>query len=174
MAQIAELRGLSAEQIVEAANGILAQKLGVDDPAEAAQRVVALAGLDPARTDEIASLALESAERGSELLSELLASSLDDLADHEPSTRKTIEDAAEAAGEKQTVVGLDILALGYLLLCGYIALRTRGVAEEKETVTIKEQEDGRLEVTISSTKKLLNPLSPFGALIGDICPKAEG
>jgi hypothetical protein len=174
MAQIAELDGLSAEQVVEAANGILAAKLGIDDPAEAAQRVAALAGLDPGKSAEIASLARKAAESDPALVGELLASSLDDLADSEPQMRETIKEAARAAGEKQTVVGLDILVLGFLLLCGYIAVKNRGVENEESTMKIQEQKDGRLEVTISHKKKLLNPLSPVGALIGRIWSKPGG
>jgi hypothetical protein len=174
MAKIAELRGLSTEQVVEAANAVLASRLGVDDPAEAPNRLAALAGLDPGKAVEIASLARKAAESDPKLLGELLAGSLDDLAESEPQDREAIVQAAEAAGEKQTVVGLDILALGYLLLCAYVIVRNRGVTEEERTVKIKEQKDGRLELTIGEKKKILNPLSPLGNLLGSIWPKAGG
>src|ERR1043165_2870359 len=174
MAQIAELQGLSTEQVVEAANGILAAKLGVDDPGIAAQRVTSLAGLDAEKSAEIAALARKAAASDPTLLGELLSSSLEDMAESEPQMRKAIKEAAEAAGEKQTVVGLDILALGFLLLCGYIALKTSGVKEIENTVKITEQKDGRIEVTISETKKLVDPLSAVGSLIGSIWPKAGG
>ena len=173
MMQLTELRGLSTEQVVEAANGMLAAKLGVDDPVAAAQRVAALAGLDAGTSEEIASLARKAAESDPTLLGELLTSSLDDLAESEPQTRDAIKQAAEAAGEKQIVVGLDILALGYLLLCGYIVVKNRGIEGEDKTIKIKEQKDGLLEVTISHKTKVLNPLSPFGTLIGRIWPKAD-
>lgn len=174
MAGIAELHGLSTEQMVEAANAVLATRLGVDDPAEAAERLAALAGLDPAKAEEIDALARKAAKSDPELLGELLAGSLDDLAETEPQERAAIVQAAEAAGEKQTVVGLDILALGYLLLCGYVVARHKGVTEEERTVKIKEQKDGRLELTIGEKKKILNPLSPLGNLLGSIWPKAGG
>jgi len=174
MAEIAELRELSTEQVVEAANAVLAARLGVDDPAEAPARLAALAGLDPGKAAEVASLAREAAESNPQLLADLLTSSLDDLAEHEPRERQAIVQTAEAAGEKQTVVGLDILAFGYLLLCGYIAVRNRGVLEEERTIKIKEQKDGRLELTIGQKKKNVNPTSPLGNLLGAVWPKGSG
>ena len=134
----------------------------------------ALADVDPGKSKEIASLARKAAENDATLLGELLVGALDDLAENEPQDREAIVQAAEAAGEKQTVVGLDILALGYLLLCGYIAVRNRGVLEEERTIKIKEQKDGRLELTIGQKKKNVNPTSPLGNLLGSIWPKGGG
>ena len=60
MAEVTELRDLSPEQVVEAANGVLAAKLHIDDPAEAARRLVELAKLDPGMTAEIEALARDA------------------------------------------------------------------------------------------------------------------
>jgi hypothetical protein len=171
MTEISELRELSPEQIVEVANGILAAKLRIEDPASAAQRVAELAGLNAAKAGEIEILAREAAKSDPDLLGELLAGALNNLAESEPESLEAIQQAAEAAGEKLTVVGLDLLALGYLVLCGYIVIK-RVPEEEKKTITIKEQKDGRLELKIDTTKKFINPLTSVGKLLGAIWSKA--
>ena len=72
MAEVTELRDLSPEQVVEAANGVLAAKLHIDDPAEAARRLVELAKLDPGMTAEIEALARDAARSDPELLGGLV------------------------------------------------------------------------------------------------------
>jgi hypothetical protein len=172
--EVTELRDLSAEQIVEAANGILASKLSIDDPASAAARIAKLAGLDAGDAKEIMALARQAAESDPALLGDLLASALNDMAESEPASREMIVDAVRTAGEKQTVVGLDILALGFLVLCGYVVVKTEGVDKEAKTVKVTKQKDGRIEITIKYTKKNLDPLSAAGKLLGKIWPKLGG
>ncbi len=174
MAEVTELRDLSPEQVVEAANGVLAAKLHIDDPAEAARRLVELAKLDPGMTAEIEALARDAARSDPELLGEFLGSALNDLAESEPTTRESIRQAAQTAGEKQTVVGLDILALGFILLCGYIAVKGGGVESEEKTVKISEQKDGSLEITIGCKKKNINPMTAVGTLLRNIWAKDGG
>jgi hypothetical protein len=96
------------------------------------------------------------------------------MAESEPASREMIVDAVRTAGEKQTVVGLDILALGFLVLCGYVVVKTEGVDKEAKTVKITKQKDGRIEITIKYTKKNLDPLSAAGKLLGKIWPKLGG
>jgi hypothetical protein len=169
--EVAELRGLTPEQIVEASNGILAAELSVDDPALAARRIAKLAHLDEATAAEIATLARKAAESDPELLGELLAGAMNDLANRAPASREKIAEAASLAGEKQTVVGLDILALGFLLLCGYVVVKTEGVESEETTVKVTKEKDGKIEITIGRTKKYLNPLTAVGKLFAAILPK---
>jgi hypothetical protein len=169
--EIVELRGLSPEQVTEAASGVLASKLGIDDPALAAARVAELAGLDPATAGEISALARKAAEGNAAMLGELLAGALNDLAESEPASRETIVDAVSAAGDKQTVVGLDILALGFLVLCGYVVVKTGGVESRTKTVKITKLKNGRIEITINEVTKNFNPLSAMGDLMGKVWPK---
>lgn len=120
MAEIPELRNLSPEQVVEAAIGVLASQLHIDDPALATQRLIELADLDPAKATAIETLARDAAQSDLNVLSELLSGALNHLADSDSSIRESIREAAEAAGEKQTVIGIDILAFGFLVLCGIL------------------------------------------------------
>src|SRR5262249_6679584 len=122
MAAIGGLDRLSSEQGVQAANRVLAEKFGIADPAAAAGKGTALSGLDASNAAEIETLARKAAAGNRQQLGRLMAAALSDLAGREPAEKKRIEAAVKSAGAKQTVVGLDILALGYLLLCGYLAV----------------------------------------------------
>jgi len=172
MAAIAGLDRLSSEQVVEAANRVLAEKFEIADPAMAAGHVAALAGLDASNAAEIETLARKAAAGNRPQLGRLLSAALTDLAGHAPAEKKRIEAAVKSASAKQTVVGLDILALGYLLLCGYLAVRHKGRKKEEKAITVEETKDGRFRITIGRKTEYVSPFEAFGMLLGKIRPQA--
>ena len=162
--ELKTLDALPAAHLIEAAVVALSPAAGIDDPQDAADRLVALAGpdLDRSSMDSMASLASEDAiDDIADLLRLVLAAEGGAAVADE----KEIARAVDMAGRKQLVITPDLLYLaGLLAACCAAILRNPKLSEE-ERISIEDGPDGRKKVVIDRKVKYFNPFSPLIALV---------
>jgi hypothetical protein len=154
--------------VLEAAQMILPQLLDIDDPAEAAERVAALAELPTAQADALARMARNAGDESRDEIVTVLQMVLAELAVGTGPQAAAIQQKIDAVGRKQLVIGPEYFYMGALLIAGWIAYKGGGRAQQKRAITLETTKDGRTKLTVNEETTYLNPLNPLVGLISRI------
>jgi hypothetical protein len=165
-----KIERLSDSEVLEAAQMRLPDLVGIDDPSVAAQRVAELAKLPNSEISVLSAEAGKAAKESQTQIAMLLRAVL--LAVSEESTDQgQTEQAVDAVGHKEMVVGPEMYLLGVFLISAYTAWKTGGVHSTEETTTMKEDKNGRMEVKISKKVVYVDPQNPLTSLLAKILKK---
>lgn len=166
----ARIESLSDDQVMEVAVGALAYRIGIDDPATAADQVVRALARSPDDAPALAEAAREAVSSDPAKVAEMLRLALEHAADHQPDAVADLERAVDSAGKKQFVLADDVLLLGVLVLMGYLAVANRGKASETEIVTREVAPDGKIKIITERKVIYFSPFSPLGQLVEKFWP----
>lgn len=165
--ELKTLDALPSAHVIEAAVAALCPALDIDDPQQAATRLVDLGGqhLDPSSVDDMLRKAGEEAtDDVAELLRLVLAAQGGSAVASEP----LVSRAVDMAGRKQMVITPDHLYMAALLAACCIAVLRNPKLSEEERVSIEDAPDGRKKVTIDRKVKYFSPFSPLVALVENV------
>jgi hypothetical protein len=162
-----KIEKLSDGEVLEAAQMRLPELLGIDDPMGAADRVGELAGMSSAEVAALTSDARKAANESQKEIASLLRAVLASVGEEATDQGQT-ERAVDGVGRKEFVVGPELYLLGVFLISAYTAWKTKGVHSTEETTTIKEDKNGRMQVTISKKVVNVDPLNPLTSILTKI------
>lgn len=165
-----KLTQLNEDQVLESTLSYLSQRLHVDDPGAAPQRVLELLGTPSLSSSALRDEAERAAREDTADAMALMRVVLRDAAARSGETTARLDAIVDAAGSKQCIVSPNLIALGIVLVVGYLAAHTKGRASETIEVTREEGKDGRIKVTAKAETKYINPLSVLGTLLEHYFP----
>lgn len=166
MREISErLSSLDPASLAEVAEAVVADIIGINEPASAAVRVAELVRLAPLEAGEIQKLAEQASEESLCEFSPVMQTVLLDVIDNDLKRRDLIARAVGSTGRKQVVTGPEVYTFCFLLISGYIGFITRGKKETTDQVSLQVAPDGRIELTVRKHTVYLNPFGPLAALL---------
>lgn len=171
---VSRIEGLSEDQVIEVAAGHLALRVGIDDPATAAEQVVQALGRPVKEATALTEAVREAVVTEPEKVAELLRMALEHAAKQGDEAGDELAHAVNVAGEKQFVIADDVLIIATLALFGYVAFITGGKAAESEEITREIAKDGRIKITYRRKVTYVSPFSALGQLLKRFWPGSDG
>lgn len=169
-----QISTLTEDQMLEAASIYLVRELDINDPRKVAAQVYQIVGGADDGISDFEQAVLEAGTSDTMEVIGLLELALLRAESHDPGSRHRLEGAIRSSGERQFVIGDDLLVLATLLLIGYVATVTQGKKEEIREIKCEEGKDGRIRVTYKKKTVYINPLSALGTLIKSYWPIENG
>jgi hypothetical protein len=165
-----QLKLLTAEQIIEAANAVLPARLGIDDPTEAATKILSTADGIKCDPNTLTKLARGASKESPKEIAELLRAVMGEIASGAKSDRDSVARAVEAAGDKQTVIGPDLIVIAVLSLVGYVIVKSQGKIREEENTEISQDKDGQVQIKTHKKTFYIDPFGSLGKLLKMLLP----